>query len=180
MRQRLKRAGTDLSPESALADLRHIQRHTVSIDNGAPSRASRPSINTRPMSWLPLSIKKPTYDAQMTLLCSGNLRLPLQANQRLVAVGRPNSGVHGPDRYSRTAHRPGGVARGRGSACQTQPGRARTPAPKPQRQSGHSARRKSGFSDQIRTDWWHATPALPPDDACDKAAPAPQRDKPAR
>jgi len=36
MRLRLKRAGNELSPESALADLRRIQRHTVSIDNGAP------------------------------------------------------------------------------------------------------------------------------------------------
>ena len=36
MRQRLQRAGSELSPESALADLRRIQRHTVSIDNAAP------------------------------------------------------------------------------------------------------------------------------------------------
>jgi hypothetical protein len=36
MRQRLKLAGSELSPEAALADLRRIQRHTVSIDSGTP------------------------------------------------------------------------------------------------------------------------------------------------
>ena len=68
MRQRLKRAGTDLSPESALADLRHIQRHTVSIDNGAPIQGVS-TIHPRQADVLAaLSIKKPTYDAQITLL----------------------------------------------------------------------------------------------------------------
>jgi len=36
MRQRLKMSGSDLSPEAALADLRRIQRHSVSINNAAP------------------------------------------------------------------------------------------------------------------------------------------------
>ena len=36
MRQLLKLAGSELLPEAALADLRRIQRHTVSIDRGAP------------------------------------------------------------------------------------------------------------------------------------------------
>jgi hypothetical protein len=36
MRARLKLAGSDLSPEAALADLRRIQRHAVNIDSGAP------------------------------------------------------------------------------------------------------------------------------------------------
>ena len=68
MRQRLKRAGSDLSPESALADLRHIQRHTVSIDNGAPIQGVS-TIHPRQADVLAaLSIKKPTYDAQITLL----------------------------------------------------------------------------------------------------------------
>ena len=68
MRERLKRAGSDLSPESALADLRHIQRHTVSIDNGAPIQGVS-TIHPRQADVLAaLSIKKPTYDAQMTLL----------------------------------------------------------------------------------------------------------------
>jgi DNA-binding IclR family transcriptional regulator len=68
MRERLKRAGSDLSPESALADLRRIQRHTVSIDNGAPIQGVS-TIHPRQADVLAaLSIKKPTYDAQMTLL----------------------------------------------------------------------------------------------------------------
>ena len=68
MREPLKRAGSDLSPESALADLRRIQRHTVSIDNGAPIQGVS-TIHPRQADVLAaLSIKKPTYDAQMTLL----------------------------------------------------------------------------------------------------------------
>ena len=68
MRQRLKRAGTDLSPESALADLRRIQRHSVSIDHGAPIQGVS-NIHQRQTDILAaLSIKKPTHDAQITLL----------------------------------------------------------------------------------------------------------------
>lgn len=36
MRQRLKLAGSDLSPEAALTDLRRILHHTINIDNGSP------------------------------------------------------------------------------------------------------------------------------------------------
>jgi hypothetical protein len=36
MRRRLKMAGQDASPETALSQLRRIQRHSVSINNGAP------------------------------------------------------------------------------------------------------------------------------------------------
>ena len=36
MRQRLRMSGSDLSPEAALADLRRIQHHKVSINNAAP------------------------------------------------------------------------------------------------------------------------------------------------
>jgi hypothetical protein len=36
MRQRLKLAKSDLSPERALAQLRRIQRHSVRINNGRP------------------------------------------------------------------------------------------------------------------------------------------------
>ncbi|MFM2274662.1 MAG: hypothetical protein RL211_534 [Pseudomonadota bacterium] len=36
MRQRLKLAKSDLSPEKALAQLRRIQRHRVSINAAAP------------------------------------------------------------------------------------------------------------------------------------------------
>ena len=68
MRQRLKLAGSDLSPEAALADLRRIQRHTVSIDSGAPIHGVS-TVQPRQADVLAaLKIKKPTYDAQMSLL----------------------------------------------------------------------------------------------------------------
>lgn len=68
MRQRLKLAGSALSPESALADLRRIQRHTVSIDHGAPVQGVS-TIHPRQADVLAaLHIKKPTLDAQITLL----------------------------------------------------------------------------------------------------------------
>ena len=68
MRQRLKLAGSELSPESALADLRRIQRHTVSIDSGAPIHGVS-TVQPRQANLLAaLNIKKPTVDTQMTLL----------------------------------------------------------------------------------------------------------------
>lgn len=68
MRQRLKLAGSDLSPESALADLRRIQRHTVSIDSAAPIHGVS-TIHPRQADVLAaLNVKKPTQDAQLSLL----------------------------------------------------------------------------------------------------------------
>jgi len=68
MRQRLKLAGSALSPEAALADLRRIQRHTVSINSGAPLQGVS-TVNQRQSEVLAaLNIKKPVYDAQMNLL----------------------------------------------------------------------------------------------------------------
>ncbi|HMT59171.1 MAG TPA: IS1634 family transposase, partial [Ottowia sp.] len=68
MRQRLKRAGSDLSPESALADLRRIQRHSVRIDNGEPIQGVS-TIHPRQADVLAaLNIKEPSHDAQMSLL----------------------------------------------------------------------------------------------------------------
>jgi transposase len=68
MRQRLKLAGSELSPESALADLRRIQRHTVSIDSAAPIYGVS-TIHPRQADVLAsLNVSKPTYDPQMTLL----------------------------------------------------------------------------------------------------------------
>ena len=68
MRQRLKRAGSDLSPESALADLRRIQRHCVRIDNGEPIQGVS-TIHPRQADVLAaLNIKEPSHDAQMSLL----------------------------------------------------------------------------------------------------------------
>jgi len=44
MRPRLKLAGSQCSPEAALERLRRVQRHTVTINRGAPVRASPPSV----------------------------------------------------------------------------------------------------------------------------------------
>jgi transposase len=68
MRQRLKLAGSDLSPEAALADLRRIQRHTVSIDSGAPIQGISTVQPQQAAALAALNIKKPTLDTQLTLL----------------------------------------------------------------------------------------------------------------
>jgi transposase len=68
MRQRLKLAGSELSPEAALADLRRIQRHTVSIDSGIPIQGIS-TVHPRQADVLAaLNIKKPAHNAQMSLL----------------------------------------------------------------------------------------------------------------
>jgi transposase len=68
MRQRLKLAGSPLSPESALADLRRIQRHSVSINNAAPIQGVSTIAQRHADVLAALKIKKPSNDAQLTLL----------------------------------------------------------------------------------------------------------------
>ena len=68
MRQRLKLAGSDLSPEAALAELRRIQRHTVSIDSGAPIHGVSTVHPRQAQALAALKVKKPTLDTQLTLL----------------------------------------------------------------------------------------------------------------
>ena len=68
MRQRLKLAKSDLSPEKALAQLRRIQRHSVSINQTTPISGIS-IINTQQAGVLAaLNLKKPTQDTQMSLL----------------------------------------------------------------------------------------------------------------
>jgi hypothetical protein len=68
MRQRLKLAGSEPSPESALAELRRIQRHTVTIDSGVHIHGVS-TVQPRQTGVLAaLKIKKHTCDAQMSLL----------------------------------------------------------------------------------------------------------------
>jgi len=68
MRQRLKLAGHNASPETALAQLRRIQRQSVSINQGAPISGIS-TINREQATMLAaLNIKKPAHDAQMNLL----------------------------------------------------------------------------------------------------------------
>jgi hypothetical protein len=68
MRQRLKLAGSELSPEAALADLRRIQRHTVTMDRSAPIHGVSTVQPRQAAALAALNVKKPTIDAQMPLL----------------------------------------------------------------------------------------------------------------
>jgi transposase len=68
MRHRLKLAKSDLSPERALAQLRRIQRHRISINRAAPISGIS-TINVQQTTVLAaLNVKKPIQDAQMSLL----------------------------------------------------------------------------------------------------------------
>lgn len=68
MRQRLKSANANLSPENALAQLRRIQRHSVSI-NKAARVSGITTINAQQASVLAaLKLKNPTQDPQLSLL----------------------------------------------------------------------------------------------------------------
>jgi transposase len=68
MRQRLKLANSELTPERALAQLRRIQSHRVSI-NAAKPIAGISVINDQQASvYASLGVRKPTQDSQMTLL----------------------------------------------------------------------------------------------------------------
>ena len=68
MRCRLKQAKSELSPEQALAQLRRIQRHSVSI-NCAALVTGVSTIDTQQASVLSaLNVKKPAAQAQMSLL----------------------------------------------------------------------------------------------------------------
>ena len=68
MRQRLKLAKSELSPEKALAQLRRIQRHSVRINSAEPI-AGISTINAQQSNlFAALNLKKPTQDAQLSLL----------------------------------------------------------------------------------------------------------------
>jgi transposase len=68
MRHRLKLAKSDMSPEQALAQLRRIQRHSVSINRAAPM-VGVSTVNTEQAKVLAaLNVKKPDTNAQMSLL----------------------------------------------------------------------------------------------------------------
>jgi hypothetical protein len=67
MRHRLKQSKSDLSPNQALAQLRRIQRHSISIDQAAPV-AGASNITSQQASVLAaLNVKKHAADAQMSL-----------------------------------------------------------------------------------------------------------------
>jgi transposase len=68
MRQRLRNAGHSASPETALAQLRRIQRQSVSVNQGVPitgvSNINRDQANLLAA----MNLRKPVPDAQLTLL----------------------------------------------------------------------------------------------------------------
>lgn len=68
MRQRLKLANSTLSPEAALDKLRRIQRHSVSINAGAPIAGVSTISNEQAAVFEALNLEKPTQDAQLSLL----------------------------------------------------------------------------------------------------------------
>lgn len=64
MRRRLKMAGQDASPETALSQLRRIQRHSVSINNGEPISGISTITEEHAGLLAALKLKKPTPDTQ--------------------------------------------------------------------------------------------------------------------
>ena len=68
MRQRLKLAKSELTPEKALAQLRRIQNHRVSINAAAPLCGISVINDQQASVYASLNVKKPTQDAQMSLL----------------------------------------------------------------------------------------------------------------
>ena len=68
MRQRLKLAKSELSPERALAQLRRIQRHKVRINQGEPVTGISTINDEQAKVLASLNIRKPPQTAQMSLL----------------------------------------------------------------------------------------------------------------
>jgi len=68
MRQRLKLAGHEASPETALAQLKRIQRHTVTINESAPISGVSTIHHEQAGLLAALKLKSPPPDTQMSLL----------------------------------------------------------------------------------------------------------------
>jgi hypothetical protein len=95
MRARLKLAGHEASPESALAQLRRIQRHTVTIDAGWSSSGVS-TINQEQAGVIAaLKLKKPTPDRQLSLLSWHAAGCVLYESKRYVAWCRTPGGCKG-------------------------------------------------------------------------------------
>jgi len=67
-RQRLKAAGHSASPEMALAQLRRIQKQSVSINQGAPITGISNINRDQAAIFSAMNLRKPAPDAQLTLL----------------------------------------------------------------------------------------------------------------
>jgi len=68
MRARLRLAGSDLSPEAALASLRRIQHHTISINDQPPITGVSTISREQSGVLAALNVKAPTDARQMNLL----------------------------------------------------------------------------------------------------------------
>ncbi len=68
MRSRLHASDTNISPERALSKLRRIQHQRVKLDNAAPIAGLSTITQEHTKVLSALTIKKPTLDAQMSLL----------------------------------------------------------------------------------------------------------------
>ncbi len=68
MRQRLKAAGHSASPETALAQLRRIQRQSVSVNQGAPIAGVSNISRDQAELLAAMNLRKPVPDAQLSLL----------------------------------------------------------------------------------------------------------------
>ena len=68
MRQRLKAAGHAASPETALAQLRRIQRQSVSINQGVPITGISTITREQAGTLAALNVKNPNPDPQLSLL----------------------------------------------------------------------------------------------------------------
>lgn len=68
MRQRLKAAGHSASPEMALAQLRRIQRQSISINQGVPIGGISNIHREQAELLAAMNIRKPAPDAQLSLL----------------------------------------------------------------------------------------------------------------
>jgi transposase len=68
MRQRLKAAGHAASPETALAQLRRIQRQSVSINHGAPISGISNINQDQGALFAAMNLRRPAPDAQLMLL----------------------------------------------------------------------------------------------------------------
>lgn len=68
VRHRLRLAGSALSPEAALANLRRIQHHTITIDAGTPVSGVSTIDREQAVVLNALRVQKPSHERQMSLL----------------------------------------------------------------------------------------------------------------
>lgn len=68
MRRRLKLAGSELSPEAALEQLRRIQHHRIRIDAGKPISGISTVHQDQAALLAALDISKPSESGQISLL----------------------------------------------------------------------------------------------------------------